>query len=186
MRDMTAPSGEGRWQHQSRVGPFGTFGRGAMLLGVQKSGRLFYGYKHAAKWARLALYDLPLHACEYVKVLNAVGVHLGTRDHGVWCRWLLLRRRARHRRRGAGRCRGRRYSERIRGIGGGRTHKAFLVREELEQRHLDMLRRRHEVERDMARNKDLRGSIADLVREHGDVHPRVHPRWRSRGRPSGV
>ena len=63
----------------------------AMLLGLQQAARQFYGPRHAAKWSRLALYDLPLHACEYVQILNVVGGHLGTRDHGVCVRWLILR-----------------------------------------------------------------------------------------------
>ena len=62
-----------------------------MWHGLRGMARQFYGFRHAAKWGRLALYDMPLHACEYLQILNAVGKHLGTRDHGVSCRWLISR-----------------------------------------------------------------------------------------------
>ena len=47
---------------------------------------------------------------------------------------------------------------------------ALAFNAEREQRHLDMLRRRHEIERGMARDKDLKGSIAELIREQDRLH----------------
>ena len=132
MRDMTVGS------TKVGFGPFGTLGRGAMLLGLQKSARVFYGYWHArfprSTWRRF-------FADAGCGDLDRAGIRRGvmrlsralkTKDANTKC--------DRGSRRGEARCRGRRYSQRIRGIGGGRYHKAFLVREELYSWFTDMKR----------------------------------------------
>ena len=49
-------------------------------------------------------------------------------------------------------------------------HIALAFNAEREQRHLDMLRRRQECERGMARDKELKGCIKELVREQDRMH----------------